>query len=61
MWSSKMQTLIALSTIVAEYIALSTGLYKMISIINLVEEFKKLGFDIHSDTPKVNCKTFEDN
>ena len=60
-WASKLQTLIALSTTEAEYIALSTALREVIAIIHLLEELKLRGFPIHPGTPRVTCRTFEDN
>lgn len=60
-WASKMQPLIALSTTEAEYIALSTALREVIGIMNLVNELKQNKFDLLSDTPKMVCRTFEDN
>ena len=56
-----MQQLIALSTTEAEYIALSTALREVISIMNLLKELSSHGFSIHKGTPKIQCKTFEDN
>ena len=61
LWGSKMQTLIALSTTEAEYIALSTALREVIGIVNLMEELKGRGFNLSHSTPKVVCRTFEDN
>ena len=61
LWKSKLQPLIALSTTEAEYIALSTALREVISIIHLLDHLKQQGFPIHSSTPKFTCKTFEDN
>ena len=60
-WASKMQTLIALSTTEAEYIALSTALREVIGIMNLIDELKERGFDLNAGVPKVVCRTFEDN
>jgi hypothetical protein len=60
-WGSKMQQLIALSTTEAEYIALSTALRDIIHVIHLLEELQSHGFNIHHPTPKVTCRTFEDN
>jgi Reverse transcriptase (RNA-dependent DNA polymerase) len=60
-WGSKMQQLIALSTTEAEYIALSTALRDVIHVIHLLEELHNHGFNIHHPTPKVTCRTFEDN
>ena len=56
-----MQPLIALSMTEAEYIALSTALREVIAVMHLMEELKKKGFDIHHPTPKITCRTFEDN
>jgi hypothetical protein len=60
-WASKMQQLIALSTTEAEYIALSTALRDVIHVIHLLKEFRDHGFDVHRPTPKITCRTFEDN
>jgi len=60
-WSSKRQTLIALSTTEAEYIALSSALREVIAIKNLMDELRRRGFPIQSTTPKITCKVFEDN
>ena len=45
----------------AEYTALSTVLREIIRIVNLLEELKVNGFNVHTSTPKVTCYTFEDN
>ena len=60
-WGSRMQSLIALSTTEAEYIALSTALREVLAIMNLVNELKLRGIDIPIDTPKVRCRVWEDN
>jgi hypothetical protein len=60
-WASKMQSLVALSTTEAEYIALSSSLREVIHIINLVNELKGRGFNLHNATPTITCRTFEDN
>jgi hypothetical protein len=61
MWSSKLQTQIALSTTEAEYIALSQSLRDTIPLMQLLQEFKSKGFHTVSTVPKVHCKAFEDN
>lgn len=60
-WSSKLQTQIALSTTKAEYIALSQFLRDTIPLMQLLQEFKDKGFSTVSVIPKVHCKAFEDN
>jgi len=60
-WGSKMQTLVALSTTEAEYIALSSALREVIAIKNLMDELTKRGFHLHHPTPRVKCRVFEDN
>jgi hypothetical protein len=61
MWSSKLQTQIALSTTEAEYIALLQSLRDTIPLMQLLQEFKSKGFPTVSTVPKVHCKAFEDN
>ena len=61
LWKSKTQTLIALSTTEAEYVALSSALREVIGILQLLDELKANGLPVHSNTPKFVCKTFEDN
>ena len=56
-----MQSLVALSTTEAEYIALSAALREVIGLMNLLEELQNRGFHIPFLKPTVKCKTFEDN
>jgi hypothetical protein len=60
-WSSKMQSTIALSTTEAEYIALSSSLRDVIFLMQLLNEFKKIGLPLSIPTPIIKCKVFEDN
>lgn len=60
-WASKMQSLVALSTTEAEYIALSTALHEVIAIMNLMQELKGRKFPLPSNAPTVRCRVFEDN
>ena len=61
-WSSKMQTTIALSTTEAEYVALSTALREILFLMELVREFREYGIHIpNGDAPEVKCRVFEDN
>jgi Reverse transcriptase (RNA-dependent DNA polymerase) len=59
-WASRLQTVYALSTAEAEYIALSTALRDVIPMMDLLTEMKERGFDVQSK-PTVHCKLFEDN
>ena len=59
-WASKMQTLIALSSSEAEYIALSTSLRETIPLMELLHEIRDQGFNIKSSKPTVHCKVFKD-
>jgi hypothetical protein len=60
-WSSKLQTEIALSSIKAEYIALSTATREIIYLIDFLQEAKDKGDPINVDNAAVHCKIFEDN
>ena len=59
-WCSKLQTEIALSTMEAEYIALSQAMREVIPLINLMDELESL-IPFYNPTPKIRCKMFEDN
>ena len=61
LWKSSMQSLTALSTTEAEYVALSSALRSVINVINLMQDLKSKGFPMHHSTPKIKCRTFEDN
>ena len=61
LWKSQMQPLIAFNTTESEYIALSTALRDVIGIIHVLEELEQIGFPVHKSTPKIQCRTFEDN
>ena len=59
-WSSKLQTEIALSTTEAEYIALSQSLRDVIPLIGLLRELQQ-SIPFHPSTPVIHCKIHEDN
>ncbi len=59
-WCSKLQTEIALSTMEAEYIALSQALREVIPLINLMDKLK-IVVPFYNPTPQIKCKLFEDN
>ena len=60
-WSSKLQTLTALSTTEAEYVALSMALREQIPLMGLLKECNRHKLDIHWNVPTIHCKVFEDN
>ena len=60
-WASKMQTITALSTTEAEYIALSTSLREVIPLMGILKEAREHGINIKDIPPKVHCTVFEDN
>ena len=59
-WSSKLQTEIALSTTESEYIALSQSLRDVIPLIGLLRELQP-ALSFITDIPTVHCTIFEDN
>ena len=60
-WGSKMQSLVALSTMEAKLIAMSTTLREVIHLQNLLLELRGCNFPIPFMNPQVVCHTFEDN
>ena len=60
-WASKMQTITALSTTEAEYIALSTSLREVIALMGILKEAREHGLYVKDIPPKVHCTVFEDN
>ena len=60
-WSSKLQTLTALSTMEAEYIALLSALRDQILIMQLLKQVIARGIDEKFTPPRVHCMAFEDN
>ena len=61
MWTSKLQTQIALSTTEAEYMALSSALREAIPLTELVQEMREQQIVHLPNHAKVYCKCFEDN
>ena len=60
-WASKMQTITAMSTTEAEYIALSTSLREVIPMMGMLQEAREHGLQVDYLPPKVHCTVFEDN
>ena len=59
-WCSKYQTKIALSTVEAEYLALSQALREVIPLMQLLREVNEV-FPVTLDAPRIHCKVWEDN
>jgi hypothetical protein len=60
-WQSKLQTEVALSTNEAEYIALSTALRDVTSLMYILEEATAQGIPNIATVAQVHCRVFEDN
>ena len=60
LWSSKLQTEIALSTTEAEYIALSQAVREVLPLISLMKELNEV-LKINISKPEFFCEVFEDN
>ena len=60
-WKSQLQTEFALSSAESEYAGLSCALREAIPVMELLNEMKANGFKVHTTTPEVHCKVFEDN
>ena len=56
-----MQTITALSTTEAEYIALSMSLREVIPLMGILKEARENGLQVKHIPPKVHCTVFEDN
>ena len=61
LWGSKMQSLVALSTIEAEISALSTASREVIHLQNLFQELRANSLPIPFTKAQIHCCTFEDN
>jgi hypothetical protein len=60
-WQSKLQTEVTLSTTEAEYVALSTALRDVTSLMYLLQEARQHGIPNIHHLAKVHCRVFEDN
>lgn len=60
-WGSNLQTEIALSTMEAEYIALSTATWEVLPLLALAKEAESHGIITEVKQPMVRCKIFEGN
>jgi hypothetical protein len=59
-WASRLQTEIAPSTVKAEYIAMSSVLCKVISLMTFMKELHTI-FPVHINKPNFFCEVHEDN
>ena len=60
-WASKLQTLTALSTTEAEYVALSMAMHKQLPLIQLLKEVVAHKIDANLQPTTIHCKAFEDH
>ena len=60
-WSSKLQTLTALSTTKAEYVALLMAMREQLPLIQLLKEVVAHKIDANLQPTHIHCKAFEDN
>jgi hypothetical protein len=60
LWALQLQSVFALSTTEAEYVALSMALRDVILVIDLLQEMQDHGYKVNR-TPFIKCKLFEDN
>ena len=60
-WASKLQTLTALSTTDAEYVALSMAMREQLTLIQLLKEVVAHKIDANLQPTTIHCKDFEDN
>jgi hypothetical protein len=60
LWASRLQSVFALSTTEAEYVALSTALRDVIPVMDLLQEMQDHGYNVDG-VPSIKCKVFEDN
>ena len=60
-WASKLQTLTALSTTKAEYVALLMAMRKQLPLIQLLKEVVAHKVDTNLQPTTIHCKAFEDN
>lgn len=60
LWVSKLQSEICLSTVEAEYVALSQTMRDVIPFMDQTEEFKNI-YGHKDEKPMIHCTLFEDN
>ena len=60
-WASKLQTLTALSTTEAEYVALSMAMREQLPLLQLLKEVVSHKTDTNLQPTTTHCKAFEDN
>ena len=60
-WASKLQTLTALLTMDAKYVALSMAMRQQLPLINLLKEIVSHNVDASLQRTTIHCKAFQDN
>ena len=60
-WASKLQTLVALPTTEAEYVALAMAMHEQLPLLSLLQEVVAHNIDINLYPATIHCKAFEDN
>jgi Reverse transcriptase (RNA-dependent DNA polymerase) len=58
-WASQLQSIFALSSTEAEYVALSRAVQDSLLCIRLLQEMKSLGYNVPTDQTHVHCKIFD--
>jgi hypothetical protein len=61
LWTSRVQSEVALSTTESEYIAISCATREVLPLIELMNELEEKGVIEKSVKPVMRCKVFEDN
>jgi hypothetical protein len=61
LWTSRVQSEVALSTTESEYIAISSATREVLPLIELMDELEEKGILERSVKPVMRCRVFEDN
>ncbi len=61
LWTSRVQSEVALSTTESEYIAISSATREVLPLIELMGKLEKKGIIERSVKPVMRCRVFEDN
>ena len=61
LWTSRVQSKVALSTTESEYIAISSATREVLPLIELMDKLEEKGVIEKSVKPVMRCRVFEDN